>query len=70
MVCGDVIRDHMVRVSVWTYEYGTKLKYAAIAVSTDLERSNLGFKKGLPIRDAWEEFMTNEVNLNVVSVAS
>ncbi|KAI0208212.1 hypothetical protein LSAT2_007121 [Lamellibrachia satsuma] len=44
----------------WTYEYGTRLRYAAIAISTVMERANLGFKKGLPIRDAWEDFLDNE----------
>ena len=43
-----------------TYYYGTKMKYIAISINTTLDRATLGFPKGLPVRDNWEDFLEEE----------
>jgi len=60
-VSNDLIGDNVL-VLAWTYQYGTRLRFVAIKISTDLEEANLGYSKGLPIRDEWEDFLTNEVS--------
>ncbi|ELU03862.1 hypothetical protein CAPTEDRAFT_209557 [Capitella teleta] len=40
-----------------TYKYGTKLRYVAIVVNTTLERATLSYPEGLPVRDAWEDWL-------------
>ncbi|KAK2158902.1 hypothetical protein LSH36_162g08051 [Paralvinella palmiformis] len=45
----------------FTYKYGTKLRYAGVTTTTTLMTSSMGYPKGLPIRDAWEEFVSGEV---------
>ncbi len=41
--------------------YGTKLRYAAISVNLSLSYSGLGYVEGLPVYDAWEDFMEREL---------
>ncbi|CAD5113766.1 DgyrCDS2935 [Dimorphilus gyrociliatus] len=40
--------------------YGTHLKYAAIVINTTLEINRIGFEKGLPVRDKWEDFINKK----------
>ena len=44
------------------YKYGTKLRYVALVVNTTLEGATLGYPKGLPIRDNWEEWLSKQVS--------
>ncbi|XP_074662875.1 protein dispatched homolog 1-like [Tubulanus polymorphus] len=41
--------------------YGTHLRYAAISINTTLVGSTLGYPTGLPVRDKWEQFVTEEL---------
>ena len=44
------------------YYYGTKLKYVAITINTTIFGPTLGYMDGLPVRDKWEQFVTDKVN--------
>ncbi|CAH1792445.1 unnamed protein product [Owenia fusiformis] len=43
-------------------KYGTRLRYAAIVVNTSMNFDSLGYPTDLPIRDAWENFVTKEIS--------
>ena len=47
----------------YEYSYGNKLIYAAITVNLTLNSDTLGYPKGLPYRDAWEEYISNKVGV-------
>ena len=42
--------------------YGTRLRYAAIAVNTSLIYGNVGYQTGLPVMHEWEAFFEKEVS--------
>ena len=44
-----------------TYRYGTRLRFMAISINTTLNGRNLGYPTGLPIREEWESFVTEQV---------
>ena len=44
-----------------TYEYGSRLRYMAISVNLTLDPENLGYPTASPVRDAWEDFASEEV---------
>ncbi|CAH1777269.1 unnamed protein product [Owenia fusiformis] len=47
--------------TIYGPKYGTRLQYAAIIVNTTLVTTKLGYPTGLPVRDAWESFVTREI---------
>ena len=48
-------------VVVFTYTYGTRLRYMMISVNLTFDAENIGYPTGLPIRNRWEEFAKEEV---------
>ena len=68
MICYSDTSIHICStlVAAFSYVYGTRLRYAAVKVSTDINMASLGFRAGLPIRDAWEDFMTKEVSSSLL----
>ena len=46
------------------YYYGTQLRYAAITINTTINDADIGYIKGLPLRDRWEEVIGGEVSNN------
>ena len=38
-------------------EYGAHIKYMAIVVNTTLPEEGLGWSEGIPVMDAWEDYM-------------
>ncbi len=44
-----------------TYYYGTRLKYIAVQVNTTINDAEVGYIKGIPLRDKWEEVISREV---------
>ncbi|XP_002736516.1 protein dispatched homolog 1-like [Saccoglossus kowalevskii] len=42
-------------------KYGTRLRYAAISVTTTLMFGSIGYNDGIPIIDAWERFINTEM---------
>ena len=44
-----------------TYTYGTRLRYMGIQINTTINGRTLGYPEGLPIRDAWEEMISEQV---------
>ena len=47
------------------YYYGTQLRYAAITINTTINDADIGYIKGLPLRDRWEEVIGGEVSNTV-----
>ena len=64
LICVLVVYFHILSLNYYTTAgfYGTRLRYAAIRVNLTLATSGLNYVRGLPIRDKWEQFVTNEVN--------
>ena len=46
------------------YYYGTKLRYAAITVNTTINDADIGYIKGLPLRNRWDAVISGEVSRN------
>lgn len=42
--------------------YGTRLRYIGIQVNLSLSTQELSYLVGLPLRDSWESFLTDEVH--------
>ncbi|KAH3854522.1 hypothetical protein DPMN_097065, partial [Dreissena polymorpha] len=42
-------------------KYGNNIRYVAIQVNTTLKGQTLGYAKGIPIKDKWEEFVNAEM---------
>ena len=53
-----------------SYTYGTRLRYMAITINTTMNGRNLGYPTGLPIREAWESFVTERVGVYYFFYAS
>ena len=47
----------------FSYQYGTKLKYAAITVDTTIDGEKLRYPDGLKIRKAWEDWFNEQVRM-------
>ena len=45
----------------FTYTYGTRLRYMSVLVNLTLGRNNLGYPHAKPIRNAWEDYITEQV---------
>ena len=43
------------------YYYGTELKYIAVLINTTINDQNLAYITGMPLRNKWEEVISNEV---------
>ena len=44
-----------------TYYYGTKLKYIGVQINTTINDAEIGYIKGIPLRDKWEDVISREV---------
>ncbi|XP_070577306.1 protein dispatched homolog 1-like [Ptychodera flava] len=49
--------------------YGTRLRYVAIKVTTTLSYGTIGYEAGIPIIDAWEDFVSAEMEKMPPSVS-
>lgn len=55
--------EHCLTYSFWCIggKYGNNILYAAVKIPTTLTGGNIGYDKGLPVHDAWEEFVKTKV---------
>ena len=53
----------MVVLSILGNKYGHRLLFMAIAVNTTLSADNLGYERGLPIYNQWEDFVQSQVHI-------
>ena len=53
-------------IDLFNYYYGTRMAYIGIQVNTTIDGATLGFPDGLEIRDAWEDFVSAEVIIDLV----
>lgn len=49
-------------------KYGNNILYAAVKIPTTLTGGNIAYDKGLPVHDAWEEFVKTKVRRHLYTI--